>query len=183
MHTAKFFSLRWLSPLGSGPLLCLLLCCMFTPPALSANAEPPAWVTVGQGSYKRFFIHVYDAKLEAQSTDFRFPDTTPFALTLVYKLDLEAEVLIDNTLAEWKKQKLVWPQSWLNALKQYIPHINEGDSLRLEVNDDHSAVFLYNSKPIVTFTDPEFVKAFVGIWLSENTDNTALRRQLLGIHK
>ena len=69
------------------------------------------------------------------------------------------------------------------ALRQYLPEVHDGDSLRLEVNTDHSAVFLYNGKPIVTFTDTEFVNAFVGIWLSEKTDNLTLRRQLLGLQK
>ena len=177
------FLLRRLLPIKSGFWLCCVLVLGFAESALAANAEAPAWVTVGKGSYKRLFWQVYDARLEALQPQFSFPDTTPYALTLVYKLDLDADDLLDNTLAEWKKQKLVWQPAWVTALQQYLPNVKEGDSLRLEVNADHSAVFLYNGKPIVTFSDPEFVNAFVGIWLSEKTDNLTLRRQLLGLQK
>jgi hypothetical protein len=176
-------SLRWLSPLASGLLLCLVVGFGLAESAFAANAEAPGWVTVGQGSYKRMFWHIYDAKLEALQPQFNFPETTPYALTLVYKLDLDVDELVDNTLAEWKKQKLEWQPEWVTALRKYLPAVHAGDSLSLEVNTDHSAAFLYNGKPVVTFTDPQFVNAFVGIWLSEHSDNLALRRQLLGLQK
>lgn len=183
MLTAKLSLHHWLLPPGAVSRLCLLLCWLFTPMALAATAEAPDWVEVGHGSYKRFFLHVYDVKLEALQTHFHYPDTTPYALTLVYQLDLDADVLVDNTLAEWNNQKLAWPKPWLTALKQYLPDISKGDSLRLEVKEDHSAVFFYNAKAIVTFTDQEFVHAFVGIWLSEHSSNSSLRNQLLGPNK
>ncbi len=169
-----------MSPLRTGLLLCLWL--GVTPSALPASVEAPTWVTVGQGSYKRLFIPVYDARLEALQSQFDFPRTRPFALTFTYKLDLEAEDLIDNVFTQWKQQKLVVPETWHKRMQQVMPNIRKGDSLRLEVNEDDIAVLLHNGKPIANFNDPEFINAFVGIWLGDHSTHTTLRQQLLGSH-
>jgi len=158
----------------------LLFCMVAVPAASPASAEEPAWVTIGKGTFRKFFLTIYDARLEAQQADFQFPQTRPFALTLFYKRDIASGDIIDNTLDQWRKQQVAWPKSWESGLLQAIPGIKKGDNLRLVVGTGQTATLLHNGNPVATFTDPAFVTAFAGIWLAENTTAPELRRQLLG---
>jgi hypothetical protein len=57
--------------------------------------------------------------------------------------------------------------------------VQVGDSLLLYVDTSYSSSFSHNDIHIGTVSDPEFSKAFAGIWLDEKTTHAKLRQQLL----
>ena len=59
------------------------------------------------------------------------------------------------------------------------PDIKEGDSLSLLIHQGRS-VFYFNQQYIGVINPSDFGQIFLAIWLSENTSEPELRRELLG---
>jgi hypothetical protein len=146
---------------------------------MPVHAAEPQWQLLGKGRYTKFFLHIYVVSLEAPQREFHFPDSAPYALTMQFEREVDAEDIIDGVLDEWKDQKLKWPPTWREFLTRMVPDMKVGDRLRMEVNADHTARALHNGKVLTTLDDPALINAFAGIWLSERTTHTRIHRQLL----
>ena len=155
----------------------LLLGLLASMPA--ARADDAHWIKLGQARYSILLWSVYDVVLEAPQREFRFPDSAPFAMTFEYRRDVDAEDILDIVQQQWRAQRVQWPSGWLEQLRLAIPDVLKGDQLRVEVNADHTATIQRNGKLLTTIADPELVRAFAGIWLSDKSTYTGMRRQLL----
>ena len=161
-------------------LVVVLLALLLAAPAFAAE---PQWILLGKGRYTRFFLHIYVVSLEAPQREFHFPDSAPYALTMQFEREVDAEDIIDGVLEEWDKQKLQWQPHWREFLAKMVPHNQKGDRLRMEVNADHTARALHNGKLLTTLDDPALINAFAGIWLSEHSSHTRIRKQLLDLDR
>ena len=64
------------------------------------------------------------------------------------------------------------------VLSKIYPNVKENDVITFVYQPGHS-LFFFNSKKIGMIKDNNFSKKFLGIWLSENSTATRLRRSLL----
>ena len=165
--------------------LVVLAVLMITPVVATApaKADTPGdeLRLIGQAKISFFFRPVYEAYLFAQNRNADFPLEGPFKLSLHYRLDITSRQLLRETLRQWEAQRLQPAQEWLALLQHSLPDIKSGDSLALETSEGQPARLLFNDVPIATIDDPEFVIAFSGIWLAENSTRPDLRKQLLGL--
>lgn len=107
----------------------------------------------------------------------------PFAMQLVYRRSLVGARIAERSVEEIAKLGYGTPDQrarWGSLMKQIFPNVVDGDRI-VGVNLPQSgAHYYYNGKPIGGIQDPEFAKAFFGIWLDPRTSDPALRKKLLG---
>ncbi|MES2627163.1 MAG: DUF2878 family protein [Pseudomonadota bacterium] len=144
-----------------------------------ARAEQTGLLPLGHATYRYLLMDIYDAQLSAQTDEFTFPQTVPFELRLTYKRSFSKEAIVTETLKQWRLQGIEPSAAWITNLESIIPDVLAGDSLSLSVDAGYSSSFSHNDTPLGTVSDPEFSKAFAGIWLDEKTTHTKFRQQLL----
>lgn len=136
---------------------------------------------VGQGEMSWLFIDLYEASLYSENGQYE-QRAYPQALNIVYQKDITKSHLISATEKEWKKLSLNEQQYpyWLAALDQLWPDIKKGDELLFMVENDGRGFFYHNDQLLGGINSRQFSDAFLSIWLSKNTSEPALRKQLLG---
>ena len=136
---------------------------------------------IGQGDMSWLFFDLYQASLYSDTGIYRDQDY-PQALKIIYKRDINSADLVNVTEKEWQKLALDADeyQYWLPALSQLWPDIKEGDALVFLVGVDGLGAFYHNNQLLGGIDSDAFSKAFLSIWLSTNTSEPILRRQLIG---
>lgn len=164
-----------------GLLLALLLACC--QPVLAWHALLPGATAVGQGEFRKWGFHVYDATLWVPGGV--FDAQKPFALELRYFRNISREQFVSRSLDEMAK---VHPElmneatrtAWAAAMRRAFPNVKEGDRLTGVWVPGRGARFFLGEQPTADVDDPVFAKAFFDIWLSPATSAPRLREQLLG---
>ena len=146
-------------------------------PHAKATAE---MAQVGRGTLRYLLLPVYDAYLYADNGSFNYPPEGAYRFGLVYHKAFNSNQIINETVQQWQQQDLEVPDAWIMELQHMIPDVGKGDSLELQVDISNSGVLLHNGLEVATVDDTEFLQAFIGIWLEENTSEPALRNKLLG---
>ncbi len=126
---------------------------------------------------------VYDARLWAPQ-GFRFNQATQFrfALELQYLRRLDGDAIASRSLDEMRRLATVTDaqaQSWLLAMREVFPNVNEGDRITGINVPGEGVEFWVNGQRAGDVKDPVFANLFFGIWLSERTSEPKLRAQLL----
>ncbi|MCA1937667.1 MAG: chalcone isomerase family protein [Dechloromonas sp.] len=131
----------------------------------------------GQGSFRRFGFHVYDATLWTGEV----PDGPPLALRLDYRRKLSGQAIADASTTEMRRLvgDVAQLAAWDQAMRRIFPDVRDGDHL-LGVWRDDGAYFYQNDALIGAVRDPAFARAFFGIWLDPRSSAPALRAALLG---
>jgi hypothetical protein len=155
--------------------------------AANANSNIDKYIknpeVVGNGNLKFLLMHVYDISLIAK--DGRFDQKKPFALEIVYHLEIKGKDIAKRSVEEMKKQgfsdekKL---KNWLILMKNIFPNVKNGSVITGIKTKDNKTIFYSNDSKIGEVKDPEFTKLFFDIWLSEKTSEPKLRNQILGIN-
>ncbi len=162
-------------------LLAAALCAGAAPPLPAAvNAESPALRTLGEGRLRFFGLHVYDSALwvagEAWSME------KAFALDIRYAMNIKGRDLSKRSIEEMRKLGFLDEaklRRWEEAMDRVFPDIRPGDRL-VGVNvPGREARFYSQEKLLGVVPDPEFARAFFGIWLDEKTSEPKLRSQML----
>ena len=153
------------------------------PPAEVSAALPGAWLQ-GQGRWRYFGLHIYDAALWSLAP---LPPGNPLgtalALELRYARKLAGSAIADRSLDEMKRVGEFSPadgQRWLDAMKQAFPDVKSGDRITGVHRPGVGAAFFVNGNPTAEVRDAQFAQLFFGIWLSPRTSQPALRAALLG---
>lgn len=158
-----------------------------------AASEPPAQVLqaapgmqkIGEGAYRWWGLHVYDAQLWAASNKGEFDyRATPNWLELRYARDFDGSDIAEKSREEIEEQGQVDPSlldEWEKKLAALFPNVKEGDTLSALYIPGQPAQFFHNNKPIGTLKDVALAKAFMGIWLDEKSSAPDLRRELIGL--
>ena len=150
---------------------------------VSANAfaaDYKAMKTVGKGELSWMFWTAYEAELLSDNGEYS-PDK-PFALKLVYNMDFTGNDIAQRSAEEIIAQKVAAKDDidkWLVEMNNIFSDVKNGDSITGVRNESGESLFLHNGEEIGRINDPEFTKAFFGIWLSEKTSEPELRAQLL----
>lgn len=147
-------------------------------------ADQPGLRMLGEGTLRFFGIHVYDGSVWIAG-DAYAPDA-PFALQLQYAISVKGAALASKSVEEWKKQGLddeAKFKQWEAEMTRVFPDIKSGDRL-VGVNlPGKGAAFYSADRSLGMIPDPEFARAFFGIWLSEKTSEPKLRAQMLKLAK
>lgn len=127
------------------------------------------------------FIDIYQASLYSTDGTYQL-QAYPQALKIDYKRSISKNTLIEATAKQWQDLPLTATryQPWLNALDRLWPDIEKGDSLLFLVEKNGQGVFYHNEILLGGINSREFSAAFLSIWLSKQTTEPALRKQLIG---
>jgi hypothetical protein len=136
---------------------------------------------VGEGRLSYLLWDVYDAVLYAPQGFWK--EGHPFALQLSYLRQISGDKIADRSVEEMRNQGIsdvVKLATWHTQMKNIFPDVDEGVSLTGVYTEAGETVFYRDNTEIGRINDPEFSKAFFGIWLDEKTSAPDLRRKLLG---
>ena len=153
-------------------------------PVEVADALPRARLQ-GSGTLSYFGLAIYEARLWA-APDFapgRY-DAHTFALELRYARKLDGAAIAERSITEMRRVGPFDPtqaKAWLEQMTQAFPDVKPGDRLTGVRGPGGVTRFYSNGQPTSSIADPEFGRLFFGIWLSGNTSEPALRRDLIGL--
>jgi len=136
---------------------------------------------IGEGTLKVFFMEIYDLRLITDSPTFSWQNK--FKLDFIYTRDLKKESVIKSSIKELRRQSSVSEsdmESWQGYLEQSIKPVQEGTHATVLWNPEGHIIFHYENSDPITIKDEGFARAFLNIWLGEETSQPKLRNQLLG---
>ncbi|MCI5048795.1 MAG: chalcone isomerase family protein [Rickettsiales bacterium] len=137
---------------------------------------------VGKGRMSVFIIDAYDAALFAPYGHYK--PGQPLALQLTYLRSFDGEDIAERSIDEMEhigmnsQAKL---DAWLKEMTRIFPDVKEGDTITGFYTPNGATTFYQHDRLIGTVKDPEFGRWFFDIWLSPNTSEPSLRKQLLGM--
>ena len=155
-----------------------------TPAPVEVAAALPRARLQGSGTLRYFGLAIYEARLWA-APEFaagRY-DAHPFALELRYARKLEGAAIAERSITEMRRVgpfDAAQAKAWLELLTQAFPDVKPGDRLTGVRGPDGTTRFYRNGQPTSSIADAEFGRLFFGIWLSGNSSEPALRRELIG---
>jgi hypothetical protein len=153
-----------------------------SPVALQVHFDAPA--LVGKARLKVIFWDIYDASLIApQGT---FAKNKPFALELKYLRDFKGKEIASRSVDEMRNLGMsdeVKLAKWYQEMQDIFPNVKEGEMITGVVDAENVSHFYLNETPLGKVYDKEFSRWFFDIWLSEETSEPEMRRQLLGLEK
>ncbi|MFH7566507.1 chalcone isomerase family protein [Oceanimonas smirnovii] len=156
------------------------LCCLLLLLASSVFASPVSDLAlVGQGKMSWLFWDLYQARFYSESGRYR-PEDYPQALSLRYQRNIDKEDLLAATVKEWQRLGVSWKQEWPQQLEQLWPSVRTNDELVLRVDNNGISRFYFNWRLLGSIDDPDFAQAFLAIWLSADSRDPQLTRQLKG---
>lgn len=152
------------------------------PPAEVLRELPDARL-YGSGRLRRYFFHVYDARLWAQpSFEIARFSQLPLALELQYGRALEGALVAERSLEEMRRGAEITPaqqRAWLTAMQRCFPDVVEDDRMTGVQLPGTAARFFVNGAFVGEVRDAEFARLFFGIWLAPTTSEPELRAALL----
>ena len=161
----------------ANPLLLAVMAVTLGQPAQSL----PALQKIGESEMQVMFWRIYRAELFANSQPYN-RDSYPQLLSITYLRAIEQQALLEATQDQWLHLGVASEQQnrWLAQLDKVWPDVKKGDQLRLLVDENQQSHFFSREQHLGSIDDPEFGRAFLDIWLSENTSHPKLRAELLG---
>jgi hypothetical protein len=155
----------------------LLLALLALPFAGLGHASLPVGLRrMGSGTFRRFGFPVYEATLWAGDNPLR----PPLALRLDYKRNIAGPDIAAASVKEMRKLVADKQQldAWGERMVQIFPDIRDGDHI-LGIWQADGAHFMQGDRMLGSIAEPEFARAFFGIWLDERTSAPDLRATLL----
>jgi hypothetical protein len=150
------------------------------PLPMALAAEIPLLKPLGEGRLRWFGLHVYDSSLWVPGDAWSFDRV--FALDIRYAMNIRGRDLTQRSLEEMRKLGFSDPaklRRWEEAMDRVFPDIRSGDRLVGVSIPGREARFYSQERLLGTVPDPEFARAFFGIWLDEKTSEPGLRARML----
>ena len=136
---------------------------------------------IGEGTLKVFFMEIYDLRLIADSPTFSWQNK--FKLDFIYTRDLKKDSVIKSSIKELRRQSSVSEsdiESWQGYLEQSIRPVQEGTHATVLWEPEGQITFHYENSDPTTIEDEDFARAFLNIWLGEETSQPELQTEILG---
>jgi hypothetical protein len=154
------------------------------PPPLPATvtADIPSLQPLGDARFRKMLFHVYDVSLWANGG--RWSAEAPFALDVRYAMRIRGADLARRSVEEMRGLGYADAAElarWEAAMARIFPDIAPGDRLVGASVPGEGARFYGANGLLGEIADPQFARAFFGIWLDERTSEPALRRRLLAL--
>lgn len=163
-------------------LLALLMTASLLARAAPAHIEQsvPQARLAGKGDFTWFALQVYSAELWVGPGT--FTPAAPFALELRYARKLAGRKIAQASAEQMEKigaGSAVQRQAWLQQMVALFPDVAEGTRITGVHVPQQGARFYLDGVLLGSVNDPQFARAFFGIWLDPATTAPALRRALL----
>ncbi len=160
------------------------------PAGSTAQSAPPrapqdAMTLQGEAEFRWWGLHLYDARLwsgEPVSAT-RFADVD-LVLELTYARRFRGRTLAERSLQEMEGVTTFEEAAadrWLVELTALLPSVRPGDRLAAWHRPGRGLVFLHNGQELGGIDDPAFARAFLAVWLSEQSPAPELHQALLGL--
>ena len=136
---------------------------------------------IGEGTLKVFFMEIYDLRLITDSPTFSWQNK--FKLDFIYTRDLKKDSVIKSSIKELRRQSSVSEsdiESWQGYLEQSIRPVQEGTHATVLWEPEGKITFHYENSDPTTIEDEDFARAFLNIWLGEETSQPELQSEILG---
>ena len=141
------------------------------------------WKTVGYSTLKWGFWDIYEAQLKTPSGlyDVDKPVDTDLALLIDYRRKISKKRLLSATEEQWVHLGVSREdrKRWIQELSKIWKGVREGDRLAFVLSASGGR-FYFGRQFLGSIDDLTLARAFMDIWLSENTAYPGLRRQLIG---
>lgn len=134
----------------------------------------------GEGQLRWFGLIAYRARLWTQRG---VEPGRPLALEILYARNFRGQQLAERSVDEMRHTGAgtdAQRQRWAAAMASTFRDVGPGDCILAAALGDGTTEFFINGTALGTIADPEFGRAFFGIWLSPATSQPVLRSQLLG---
>lgn len=156
------------------------------PPEVARAAAAPVEFR-GEGDLRWFGILAYRARLWTPPGPL-MPGVAsgPLAFEIRYARSFRREQLASRSIDEMKHivaGSEAQHAQWSTAMVATFRDVDDGDCLLGVSMKNGTTRFYFNGAPTGTIDDPEFGRAFFGIWLSPSTSQPALRKKLIGESK
>jgi hypothetical protein len=163
---------------------CALLC--MATPALAlpdtvrdeSGVAPGAWARWGSGEMRWLGIALYQATLYVAGDD---ASQAPLALRLQYRRDIPGARLVQASMEEMRRlgaDPARLPE-WEAQLQRLFPDVKKGDTITGVRIPGLGVRFFHQDRLRGELADAEFGRWFFAIWLHPDSQNPALRSQLL----
>lgn len=164
------------------------------PPLPQAALEgAPGLQPRGQGSFRWFGLHIYDAALWLPDGPTSSPSppkvapgvdvSQPLALRLRYARTLKGSDIAQRSIEEIERLGLgdaARRAGWLETMRKLFPDVSRGSTLTGVHLPGRGARFFHDQRLLGEVPDEAFSRAFFAIWLDARTSAPALREALLG---
>lgn len=157
-------------------MLCLPMAAAAKPPELATAIASPE--PVGRASMKALWIEVYHASFWSDSGGWHQP---PYALSLTYGMAFTARELADRSAEEMAHVSQLpadTRERYATQLATLWHDVQEGDRMTA-LAQDGGTVFFHNGRRLGAIQGDDFRRAFFGIWLSPESSEPDMQRQLL----
>lgn len=182
----QFFSTAWRFPTlySSTTSLRLTVFCLILIQAPFADCRTALtmknYQTIGEASLRVALFRIYDARLSSPSGMLE-PDREPLLLTLKYNRSISREKLVEETRDQLMGKIGTTNLSKVSAyLEKIWPDVNKGDVISFLLTPNGNGTFYFNGEPLGAVPDPEFNRAFINIWLGQNSSYPKLASKLRG---
>ena len=148
------------------------------------QSELPGARLAGQGAFRWFGLHIYDAQLWVGDQGYNpaAPTAAPFALDLKYARALVGRKIAESSRDEMQKLGYGTPEQralWLTKMTALFPDVQDGTHITGIYLPASGARFYLDGKALGEIADPAFGRAFFAIWLDAKTTGGKLRQALL----
>jgi hypothetical protein len=150
-------------------------------PAPVAGLTPSPRLT-GQAVLRFFGLRVYDARLWIGAGSAPDLFEHELFLELRYGVSLKGERIAARSVDEMVgigQGTEAQRQAWGEAMRRLFPDVSSGDRILGQYTPRGPSRFFHNDRPLGTIEDPDFGRAFFGIWLDPRTSEPAMRESLL----
>lgn len=142
--------------------------------------QPDGWQSVGSADLKVLWFDIYRAELFSPSGRFN-GIRGPLLLQLNYRRDIDRERLLSETRSQLHGRLPDRAlERRLRQLAALWPDIRAGENLAFYLAAEGSGHFYHNGRWLGVIEDPLFCRAFLEIWLAEDSAYPALARKLRG---
>lgn len=167
--------------LSSGLALLAMLACGLAGAAPAHIEDNLAQARLaGKGSYTWFGLTIYEAELWVGEQGYRAD--LPFVLDLRYARKLDGAKIAEASAEQMEKigaGSAAQRAQWLARMKTIFPDVKEGTHISGVFVPGGGARFYLDGKALASVPEPEFARAFFGIWLDPATSARSLRGALL----
>ena len=128
-----------------------------------------------------FGLSVYDGWYWSAERGVSF--ARPFALDLTYRRHFDGRRIAERSLDEMAKLGYGTAEDhlrWREEMARIFPSVAKGDRLTGLYVPGGVVRYFHNGAPIGEIADPDFARAFFGIWLVPRTSRGDFRKKLLG---
>lgn len=154
----------------------LLLALAAWPVAGLTEAAPASLRRWGSGEFRRFGFLIYEATLWAGD----HPPNPPLMLRLDYKRNITGADIAAASVKEMRRTVAdeARLRDWSALMAGIFPNVKPGEHI-VGHHYPEGAVFMQGDRVLGRVSDPEFARAFFGIWLDPRTSAPELRTALL----